>query len=272
MSTAGTIGEVGGGVAGGALGAAIGTALGGPIGTWIGRAVGSRLGRMAGRAAGEALAQMMEKADEDAKPIPDTKAEPCKDCGEIDCFSPPEGADPDEFKRQLQEQQDAINNMKPDDILNNIQKYASGGRPAGDAAARRLARKEGQQARQGELERQFLRQGLSDADAASKAAAQVASEMAQLNATHTLDLIAGGDGSISGLGDASVNKSIGSQWKNGRAAQLKKHAEEAKKKGKKMNVKLEECPPKGRGGGKKGGAGGTGNPGQGQGNSSAPTS
>jgi hypothetical protein len=67
MSTAGTIGEVGGGIAGGGLGAAIGTVLGGPIGGWIGRAIGSRIGRMAGRAAGEALANMMEDANEDAE-------------------------------------------------------------------------------------------------------------------------------------------------------------------------------------------------------------
>lgn len=271
MTALDTAGEIGGRIAGGALGGVLGGMIGGPVGAWIGRYAGSKLGAMAGKAAAAALANAMEKADEDAKPIPDTKAEPCKDCGEIDCFSPPEGADPDEFKRQLKEQQDAINNMKPDDILNNMQKYASGGRPAGDAAARRLARNDGQRARTRELERQFQSQGKSASDAAAAAASQVASEMAQLNATHTLDLIAGGDGSISGLGDASINKSIGSQWKHGRAAQLKKHAEDAKKKGKKMNVELNECPDKG-GGGKKGGKGGVGSPGAGQGNSTAPTS
>ena len=270
MTALDTAGEMGGRIAGGVLGGVIGSVFG-PIGTLAGRYVGSKLGAMAGKAAAAALANAMEKADEDVEAVPDTKAEPCKDCGEIDCFSPPEGADPDEFKRQLQEQQDAINNMKPGDLLNNMQKYASGGRPAGDAAARRLARKDGQAARASDLTQQFRSEGMSASDAASKAASQVASEMAQLNATHTLDLIAGGDGSISGLGDASVNKSIGSQWKNGRAAQLKKHAEVAKKKGKKMNVELNPCPDKG-GGGKKDGKGGTGSTGTGQGNSTPPTS
>jgi hypothetical protein len=246
MSTAGTIGEVGGGVAGGALGAAIGTAPGGPIGTWIGRAVGSRLGRMAGRAAGEALAQMMEKADEDAKPIPDTKAEPCKDCGEIKCFEKPEGVDPEEFKRQLKEQQGGINRMKPDDLLNNMDKFANNGRPPGDAKARREVRNDWLQKRQRELEDL----GSSAADANKQARA----EMKTLDALHAPDLAAGGDGTFAdrGLGDRSANPSIGPQWDKERLNQLKDHSEKAKKQGKKNNVELKMCPEKG--GGKKGGA------------------
>ena len=55
--------------------------------------------------------------------------------------------------------------------------------------------------------------------------------------------IAGGDGTISGLGDARVNSSIGSQWRHGRADQLRQNAENAKKAGaEKMDVELEICP------------------------------
>ena len=38
--------------------------------------------------------------------------------------------------------------------------------------------------------------------------------MKTLNALHNPDMIAGGNDLVEVLGDASVNKSIGSQWKN----------------------------------------------------------
>jgi hypothetical protein len=266
MSTAGTIGEVGGGIAGGALGAGIGTALGGPIGAWIGRAVGSRIGRMAGRAAGEALANMMEKADEDAKPIPDTKAEPCKDCGEIKCFNPPEGSTPEEieeFKRQLQEQQDGINRIAPDQLIANMDRYAQLGRPAGDAAARSRVRSDWLERRTNEL--------MGPNTTRSAARELAAKEMRTMDALHAPDLAAGGDGVFAerGLGPRSANRSIGPQWDEGRRNQLKEHAKKAKEQGKKNNVKLEMCPQKGSKGGKQGGGapdGATPGDGTGQGN------
>jgi hypothetical protein len=270
MSTAGTIGEVGGGIAGGGLGAAIGTVLGGPIGGWIGRAVGSRIGRIAGRAAGEALANMMEKADEDAKPIPDTKAEPCKDCGEIKCFNPPEGSTPEEieeFKRQLQEQQDGINRIAPDQLLSNMEQYAQFGRPAGDAAARSRVRSD-------YLERRT--QELIGPNTSRSAAREMArTEMRTMDALHAPDLAAGGDGTFAdrGLGSSSANRSIGPQWDEGRRNQLREHAKKAKEQGKKNNVKLEMCPQKGSKGGKQGsGASGGGTPGGGTGQGSPPVS
>jgi Novel toxin 15 len=73
--------------------------------------------------------------------------------------------------------------------------------------------------------------------------------MAKLDATHALDLVAGGDPDTLGMGDRSINRSIGSQWKD-RKQKLLDHADEAKKKGKKNNVKLEICGDK-AGGGKK---------------------
>jgi Novel toxin 15 len=109
---------------------------------------------------------------------------------------------------------------------------------------------------------------MEEAAAGTRAAEQATRELRNLNATHALDLVAGGDGSISGLGDASINKSIGAQWRGTRAAQLRRAAEEARKKGKdKMDVELKECPPgsnsspSGDGGGSGGGS--TTAPGQG---------
>lgn len=63
-----------------------------------------------------------------------------------------------------------------------------------------------------------------------------------MDATHTFDLVAGGDGSISGMGDRQINRSMGAQWSHGRAAKLRDAAEKAKSEGKdRMNVDLKEC-------------------------------
>ncbi|MFD1747404.1 polymorphic toxin type 15 domain-containing protein [Rhizobium helianthi] len=248
MSTAGTVGEYGGRAAGGVLGGLIGSVFG-PIGAWIGRAAGSRLGGLAGRAAGEALASYMEDANADAeeKTKDAEQAKPCVDCGDIDCFKPPEGADDklkEEFRRQLKEQQDEINRMNPDDLIQNMDHYAKYGRPKNDAADRRLAREDYRRIRERELSDEYQSQGITDFE--ERAAAEVAKEMTKLAATHSLDLVAGGDGSISGLGNKTINSSLGSQWKGRRAAQLKAHAQKAKERGKKLNAKLEECPPDGK--------------------------
>lgn len=234
-------GQIVGGVVGGALGSIFG-----PVGTAIGRAVGSRVGKAGARAAAAAIANMMEDANDDAaeETREEDQATTCKDCGDIDCFTPPEGADPEEFARQLKEQQDAINDMSPDEILNNMDRFSSGaGRGAGDAAARRQARDQYRDRRVEEVTRENRAAGMSRGDARTAAEASVAEEMSSLAATHVLDMIAGGDGTISGLGDARVNSSIGSQWRHGRADQLRQNAENAKKAGaEKMDVELEICP------------------------------
>lgn len=243
MSTAGTAGEIAGGVAGGAIGGAIGSIVPG-VGTLIGRWVGSRVGRWAGRAAAEALVSALEGADAEVeeKEEDDAASETCADCGDIDCFNVPEGVDPEEFRRQLQMQQDAINGMSPDQLLGNIERFARLGRGVNDARARAAARRLWRRDRIAEL----MGEGMSK----TAATAQARTEGRTLAALHELDLVAGGDGSIQGLGDARVNSSIGSQWNqkgsNGqytRAEQLKQNAREARRQGAdKMNVKLEICP------------------------------
>ena len=66
--------------------------------------------------------------------------------------------------------------------------------------------------------------------------------MRDLDVLHTPDLGAGGGGRISGLGDPSVNRSIGSRWGNGRAARLKRRAEQARVQGvDQTDVELEIC-------------------------------
>jgi Novel toxin 15 len=243
MTALDTAGEMGGRVAGGVLGGVIGSVFG-PIGTLAGRYIGSKLGAMAGKAAAAALANAMEKADEDAEAVPDAKAEPCKDCGEIKCFEKPDGADPEEFKRQLQEQQDGINRMKPEDLLSNMDKFAQSGRPAGDARARRAVRNDWREKRVEALRKLGNSPVVAD---------QIArDEMKTLDALHAPDLAAGGDGTFAdrGLGPSSSNRSIGPQWDRERLGQLKEHGKKAKKQGKKNNVELKMCPEKN--GGRKG--------------------
>lgn len=245
MTAAGLTMETGGALVGQRVGQILGGIIGeffGPAGVPIGVVIGGRVGAVAGRAAGAYLASKMEKANEDVekKTIAEDAAKPCLNCGEVDCFTPPKGADPDEFNKQLKEQQDTINNMKPDDLLDNMQKYVKDGRGAGDATARSQQRQDWLQERTRDLTQEYSAT-MSQSEAAAKAAADAAAEGRLLAATHDLDLVAGGSGNLSGMGNRSINSSIGSQWKGKRVAQLKKHAQEAKKQGKKMNVKLKNC-------------------------------
>ncbi|WHO75284.1 polymorphic toxin type 15 domain-containing protein [Rhizobium sp. BT03] len=245
-----TVGQYGGQIAGGALGGVIGGFLGGPVGAWIGRAVGSRVGGMAGRAAAGAIASYMEGANEAAET--ETKeqeaAKPCVDCGEIDCFKPPEGSTPDEvkeFKRQLDEQQKAINDIPPDQLVKNMENYEKIGRGAKDAADRAKARDNWIDNRAEEL----LNQNSGMEREAAREAAK--GEIKTMDVIHTPDLSAGGTGRLStengGMGPRSANRSIGSQWsKTGdsgktRLQQLKEHAQKAKEKGERTNADLKIC-------------------------------
>ncbi|TWF50078.1 polymorphic toxin type 15 domain-containing protein [Neorhizobium alkalisoli] len=279
MSTTTEVAGAGGAIAGQWLGRIVGGAIGtlvGPEGTVIGGWIGGRVGAVAGRATASAIASYMESANADAekKTKEGEQAKPCVDCGEIDCFNPPEGADDktkEEFRRQLKEQQDEINRMDPDDLIRNMDNYAKNGRPENDAADRRLARESYRRARERELSDEYQSQGKDNFE--ELAAQEVAKELSKLAATHTLDLVAGGDGSISGLGNKTINSSLGAQWKGRRAAQLKAHAQKAKEQGKKMNAKLEECPPKsGSGSSGADGNGGKTGAGKGKGAGDIPTS
>ena len=190
------------------------------------------------------LKEVLAKAEElsDAK----DREKICEDCPKkIPCFDPPPNGNDAEMVRQLKDQQDAINEMSPDQILDQIAKYKKLGREGaapGEAALRAIERAKYESSRTESLTRAFRRQGMGKDEAEALARAQVKDEMKNLNVTHTPDLRAGGTGKTSGLGDASVNRHIGNQWKNGRADALEAEAKKAKAQGKeKMDVKLEKC-------------------------------
>jgi hypothetical protein len=228
-------------VAVGVAGAAEGTAVAAGALT-AGEVVGAiALGAAVGLGVGLAIIGIAALAIYLAKDNAPGPPKAVQDCppDEVPCFNRPPDMDKDEFARQLKEQQDALNKMSPDDYLKARQSYSPSNR---DREAQRTARESYEAKKSVEYYDENMANGM-DPEAAQKAAeARVADEMSHLDATHVLDMIAGGDPSaISGLGDRSVNRSIGSQWKD-RVDKLDEIAEKAKKEGKdKMNVELKAC-------------------------------
>ncbi|WP_051622446.1 polymorphic toxin type 15 domain-containing protein [Acidocella facilis] len=225
-------------------------AVGGPIGVAAGIVVGAIVGTALGYGAaklGQAIHNANEKADEQLK---DSDAsEPCLECGDaLPCFNTPAGQSEAETKKQLQEQQDLINSQTPQQMQDRLdaasQRKADTGsyRPEGDAAKRAETREDFQQKRSTELRRQYKEQGYGAREAKQMAEAQTAEEMKQLDATHALDSIAGGgEDDPMGMGNSSVNRSLGSQWKS-RVQTLKDAVKKALQRGdEKMNIRLEPC-------------------------------
>ena len=153
---------------------------------------------------------------------------------EIDCFEVPPGADRAEFEKQLKEQQDEINDTNIETLQRRRADFINGDARR-DTGAQREARRKWI-----DLRAQDLRaEGLGRADALSTARR----EAGLMDATHVLDMVAGGDPSrISGLGDSGINRSIGAQWRGRRADQLDAALEEQRRQGRqKPDITLEVC-------------------------------
>jgi hypothetical protein len=180
--------------------------------------------------AAEALAQANQQAEE----LDDSQArdESCDGCAtKIPCFDLPPGMDREEFARQLKEQQDTINNMTADEMgyAHWVLEKAGTTRLLRDQQAQRVAREEYRQ--------MLVSQG--------KSRAEIRRIMDSVNATHYLDMVAGGDPSRVGIGGADVNQEIGRQWiRNGRADAIRQEAQRMRAAGRsqeKMNVELSIC-------------------------------
>jgi Novel toxin 15 len=183
-------------------------------------------------------ADKLKKAKEAAKPK--VKKKVCAACKkEVKCFKKPKGMSDKEFDRQLKEQQDAINNTTADQLASRRDaiRSAGGTGPLRDKAAQQAARDTFARNRRTELANQGIK--------GKKADDMIAGELANLAATHRLDIIAGGNPSdISGMGDRRVNSSLGSQWKGARSQELEDIAKQMKKEGMgkdKLDVKLKKC-------------------------------
>lgn len=94
----------------------------------------------------------------------------------------------------------------------------------------------------GVLPRGKVRELLAAGMSPSQAKQAAAKEAANLDATHVLDIVAGGHASeLSGLQNSSVNRSIGSQWRS-RVVELDDAlADHAVQGGVKANVRLKKC-------------------------------
>jgi hypothetical protein len=156
---------------------------------------------------------------------------------DIPCFEKPANVSVADFEAQIREQEAAINNSDISELQRRRAIVAEDGTGSvRDRAAQETARAEWLTKRANEIREQ---EGLSRAEARAKAQ----KEAAQLDATHVLDIIAGGDPSdISGLQNRSVNRSIGAQWPGGRVADLDRAlADQAAQGAAKAHVKLKVC-------------------------------
>ncbi|RZJ56710.1 MAG: hypothetical protein EOO55_04735 [Hymenobacter sp.] len=138
------------------------------------------------------------------------------------------GLDRPEFARQLENQQQGLNRLTVAEFLANRRHYdalrklkGTGRDPKGDAA-QKVAREEALADKIAEL--QLLDAKLSDRDAATQAQGWLSTQAA----LHDPDQVAGGHSeTITGMGDARVNSSIGAQWPKrikGLEAAIKKQA------------------------------------------------
>ncbi|CAI8844983.1 Novel toxin 15 [Pseudomonas sp. IT-P2] len=161
---------------------------------------------------------------------------------DAECFNMPDGVSEDEFLRQLQEQEDAINRMDADTLLENRQKID-------DAGSTKSLRNKEVKAKQREARLNYEAMRKIELNAigikGQKAKEAIKEELKKLVATHRLDMIAGGNPrDISGMGDKRINSSLGPQWSGRRADALEKYAQNLKSNGhgkNKMNVKLKKC-------------------------------
>lgn len=129
-------------------------------------------------------------------------------------FKCPDGCDPKEFDRQLKGQERGLNSQTIKENVENREKYnqrkqeTGNGRDPEGRRAQDLAR---QKAYYSRIESN-QKNGMSYQEAKKEADSWISTQAA----LHNPDQIAGGDAKhVSRMGDASVNSSIGSQWRNG---------------------------------------------------------
>lgn len=137
------------------------------------------------------------------KTMPKTRT-PCFSAKKLD---PSKGV---EFQRQLKRQQDALNKLSVKDYLDARAYFGKNGRGTG------MAQKQARADYRDHLIEKFTEENIAAdiADPKSAAIKKAKDMMAQLAALHEPDMIAGGKDVVSGMGDRSVNSSIGSQWKS----------------------------------------------------------
>ena len=122
--------------------------------------------------------------------------------------------DPDleaEFNRQLKDQQDAINNMKVKDWLNNRKGFKNRDKKQ----YKKDTKKARDEYRQKEIDKRTKDNMLENGGNYKKAKEDAIKSMKGEAALHNPDGVAGGKiNDITGMGNSRANSSIGSQWEN----------------------------------------------------------
>ena len=159
-------------------------------------------------------------------------------------FICPEGMNKEEFIRQLKRQERGLNSQTVAENMDNRAAYEKRRAETGNGRDISEGKKAQEIAREKALQSKIesnQKKGMSYSEAKAEAQEWIKKQAA----LHNPDQIAGGDPSkVSGMGDAGVNSSIGSQWRS-RVEHLKQNVDDyAKDKDRgelentKMNVKL----------------------------------
>ena len=159
-------------------------------------------------------------------------------------FTCPEGMNREEFIRQLKRQERGLNSQTVAENMDNRAAYEKRRAETGNGRDISEGKKAQEIAREKALQSRIehnQKKGMSYSEAKAEAQEWIKKQAA----LHNPDQIAGGDPSkVSGMGDAGVNSSIGSQWRS-RVEHLKQNVDDyAKDKDRgelentKMNVKL----------------------------------
>ncbi|NQR01068.1 hypothetical protein HO839_10395 [Streptococcus suis] len=117
--------------------------------------------------------------------------------------------DANEFSRQLKNQENGMNKLTVEDYIKNRGDYLANGRSSAGNSAQKAARDNAYNNKVVEL--------LSDGSVNSleEAEQQAKNWLSTQHALHDPDQIAGGfANNVTGVGDAQINKAIGSKWKS----------------------------------------------------------
>ena len=123
-------------------------------------------------------------------------------------FKIKEKFDVTEYKRQLQNQENGLNKMTIQEYLDNIENYKKNGRETESVKIQKQIRNIEKAKKISELRKK----GFSSEDAEKLAEEWIKTQ----SALHNPDMNAGGNPlDVTDVGDARINSSIGSQWRNG---------------------------------------------------------
>ena len=131
-------------------------------------------------------------------------------------------ADKAEYIRQLKNQEEALNNLTIQEYLDNIENYKINGRGSESAKVQKKIREKVFEDKVEELLDLYPDKNLKELEIEAE------NWLSTQAALHNPDMSAGGSPfSVTGVGDARINSSIGSQWGNGKAKFLEMQIRES---------------------------------------------